>query len=79
MTSSPPLPPGPCQDLDAPEHPFTCKPSQEGLEVLHLLQHAVFGEAGAQGSLAQCAYLASLAQVGGRHRRKGLQVPLAAA
>jgi hypothetical protein len=72
LTSSPPPPPDLlCQDLEAPEHSFTCKPSDEGLEVLRLLQNAVFGEAGAQGSLAQCAYLATLAQVGALRRRAG--------
>ncbi|PSC70244.1 kelch 17 [Micractinium conductrix] len=31
------------QDLDSPAHPFTCPPTEEGLEALALLQRAVFG------------------------------------
>lgn len=65
-TATAPQPPHlpPSQDLDTPQHHFTCPPTEEGLEVVQHLQRAVFGADGPQQSLAHCVYLATLAQVG---------------
>ena len=58
----PPPPPG-VQELEAPEHQFTCPPTEEGTEVLLRLQQAVFGEDNLETGFTERVYLASLAQV----------------
>lgn len=57
-------PPAWVQDIEAPEHAFTCPPTEEGLKVVAVLQCAVFGlESCMERSLPQAVFQASLVQV----------------